>query len=309
MMAVVSLTAALSYVAPMRRPVVQVAAALRRPLTQMSAGSGTFAERPPVQQLTLGGASSEQWSQVVEALAPFAKANRVERLNEVLSRRRGGLHLVLENVADPYNVAAVLRTAEGLGIQNVHTIESMPHSTHRTGGKKSLSNVAMGASRWLTLTRYKSAELCYAALREHDLQIVASDCPPCEGEEEGETVRPRGNEGHGGIDARPVGELDFGAARGGIALVFGNERRGVSKAAIEHADGSFFIPMSGLTQSFNISVAVAMSLYAVIASGRFPEGSLSDADRLELMGKWLMRDVKAARPLLLKQAGIEFTDF
>jgi tRNA (guanosine-2'-O-)-methyltransferase len=105
----------------------------------------------------------------------------------------------------------------------------------------------------------------------------------------------------------PIDNLDFRAKRG-TALVFGNERRGVSRAFIEFADAPFYIPMAGLTQSFNISVAVAMSLYAAIASGQFPEGSLTEEDRYELLGRWLLRDVKAARPLLLKEAGLEFAD-
>ena len=294
----------------------------------------------PITSLRLSEATAEHWEQVVEALAPFTRANRLERLNEVLSKRRSGVHLVLENVADPYNVAAILRTAEGLGVQHVHAIESVnalhtdpnrrgsksvPGPSTKAFTKRAVSNVAMGASRWLTFTRYSSAFDCYAALKEKDVQIVASDCSPCEadsaGDEEEPAAAPRRSGGAAAAEhnevseeppefnAIPIHDIDFGASEGGVALVFGNERRGVSKAAVQHADGAFFLPMSGLTQSFNISVAVAMSLYAVIASGRFPEGSLSEAERLELLGRWLMRDIKAARPLLLREAKIEFTDF
>jgi hypothetical protein len=80
----------------------------------------------------------------------------------------------------------------------------------------------------------------------------------------------------------------------GVAVVFGNERRGVSRAFIERADHAFFLPMAGLTQSFNISVAAAMSLYALLATGHFPEGTLSDDERTELLGRWLLRDVRCA---------------
>ena len=93
-----------------------------------------------------------------------------------------------------------------------------------------------------------------------------------------------------------------------VALVFGNERRGVSAQFAEAAAGLFFLPMVGFTQSFNISVAVVMSLYSALASGAFPLGDLSADERDELLGRWLMRDVKAARTVLM-DAGIEFTDF
>ena len=93
-----------------------------------------------------------------------------------------------------------------------------------------------------------------------------------------------------------------------MAIVLGNERRGVSRALVERSDAAFYLPMCGLTQSFNISVAAAVALYAVLSSGSFPQGSLDEEEQVELLGKWLLRDVKAAKPLLRK-AGIEFVDF
>ena len=83
----------------------------------------------------------------------------------------------------------------------------------------------------------------------------------------------------------------------------------VSRAFIDRADQAFYIPMVGLTQSFNISVAVAMTLYAAISSGHFGEGTLSEAERDELLGRWLLRDVKAAKQILRSRCAIEFDDF
>ena len=107
-------------------------------------------------------------------------------------------------------------------------------------------------------------------------------------------------------------EIDFGAcfdggARG-AALVLGNERRGVSRTLVEAADGAFFLPMSGFTQSFNVGVACGMSLGAAVATGRFAEGTLDDDEQAELLGRWLLRDIKAAHGLLA-QAGVVFEDF
>ena len=123
-------------------------------------------------------------------------------------------------------------------------------------------------------------------------------------------------------EALPIAALDFAASTadarpggpggpqpgGGVALAFGNERRGCSRALVAAGDGTFFLPMSGFTQSFNIGVAVAMSLAAAIDSGAFPMGTLSEDERAELLGRWLIRDMKAA-PSLLLQVGLEFEDF
>ena len=112
--------------------------------------------------------------------------------------------------------------------------------------------------------------------------------------------------------AKGIEDLDFAECfrdqRCGAAFVFGNERRGVSRTMVEGADELFYLPMCGLTQSFNIGVALGMSLGMAARSGFFPTGSLSEDQCAELLGKWLIRDVKAARGLLA-QYGIEFEDF
>lgn len=246
-------------------------------------------------QLRLSEATSSDWAAIVSTLAPFAKEERVAKLNDVLGRRRAGIHVVLENVEDAFNTAAVLRTAEGLGVQHVHLIKGKGSRSPR---RHALQNVNMGASRWLSVEDHRCPVECYQRLRALGLFVVASDCTPAGGLSTSglATDAPRGAE------ARPLHSLDFESGRG-VALVFGNERKGVSRACLENADGRFHLPMSGLTQSFNISVACAMAMYAAIATGRFPEGSLTDDERTELLGRWLLRDVKASRPLL-QRAGI-----
>ena len=288
--------------------------------------------------LDLEGAQPEDWRRVVTALSPFMKAKRVIRLQEALRRRRSRLHVVLENVADPHNSAAVLRSAEACGIQHVHVVESvcefqLPAAAARSASAGNIGHDHEdGASRWLTLHKYRSTRECAEALARQGLQVFASDCPTAdpEAEEAGgghehEPADPLARkalakarivgEGNGwnqakrtAVSALPIDDLDFGASTAGTALVFGNERRGVSRLMLERSCRSFYLPMSGLTQSFNISVAVVMSLYSAIASGAFPEGDLSRDEQEELLGRWLLRDVKAARSLLM-DAGIEFVDF
>lgn len=222
---------------------------------------------------------------------------------------------MLENVGDECNVAAILRTAEGLGIQHVHKIESINSSSHyqptgRKVGRRALSNVAMGAGRWLSINHYRSPIDCITRLRELDLRILASDCPPCEADVvSGFATASRADE-FGEADARPIDAAMVDHAAAGVAIVFGNEKRGVSRAFVERADQAFYLPMAGLTQSFNISVAVAMTLYAVIASGHpaAAEGSLTEEERMALLGRWLLRDVKAAKQILRAQAQLDFDD-
>lgn len=300
---------------------VMANAALPSPPRLIRAGRALCSAAATRRRILLDDADVSDWETVIDTLTPLARPERMRRLHEVLSKRRGKLHVVLENVADPFNVAAVLRTAEGLGVQHVHVIESVhsvmhaPATTERVprASKGALGNVAMGASRWLSVSKYQSSAACCAHLREHDVHIFASDCAPVMDELDSTAGTPERwrDQRHSPFDAVQIDELDFeaSAAGGGAALIFGNERRGVSRSFIERADRSFYLPMCGLTQSFNISVAVAMSLYHAVASGAFPEGTLPEAERAQLLGRWLMRDVKAARQVLLQAANLEFTDF
>ena len=294
--------------------------------------------QPAAERRFLQDMGPADWVRVVDALGPFTlNQRRTQRLEETLSKRRGGIHLVLENVADPFNAAAALRTAEGLGVQHVHAIESvgafhLPSLSKATRG--SLGSVAMGASRWLSVNRYTSSRACFEELRRLGLHVIASDCPSADEEEDvgRERVQQEAAARGGGrradrdaerravLDAaardeaaaadaaQPIHELSLPSDRG-VAIVFGNERRGVSRALLEASDASFYIPMSGLTQSFNISVAVAISLYALLATGKYPEGTLTPEEQTELLGRWLLRDVKAARPILRAQAQLDIVDF
>ena len=200
-----------------------------------------------------------------------------------------------------------LRMRFGLFVKVIESISEFRLPAEETGAasRGALGNVAMGASRWLSVRKYRHSFDCYDELRRLGVRILASDCPPCESEDDAglgwETQKARD------FSAAPIDQIHFEPGEG-VALVLGNERRGVSRALVERSDGAFYLPMCGLTQSFNISVAAAVSLFAVLSSGAFPEGSLSEEEQVELLGKWLLRDVKAAKPLLRK-AGIEFEDF
>lgn len=188
---------------------------------------------------------------------------RAERLRQVLSMRRPDLTVVLENVHDPHNVSAVLRSCDAVGVLRVellYTVEKFPRI-----GKKSSSS----ANKWLDLRRHTSVAGCYSLLREEGFRIYATRL--------------------GGASVS-LYELDLSRPS---ALVFGNEHRGVSPEAAEAADGNFHIPMVGMIQSLNVSVAAAVAVYEAhrqrIATGVEGKKGLGAEELARLFEDWSRR--------------------
>jgi len=155
---------------------------------------------------------------------------RRERIERVVSCRLKGLVAVCENFANPHNAAAILRTCEALGILNVYIIEELvPFEPSRA--------VTQGAEKWLIVKRFRRAEKAFAELKEKGYRIYAA----------------MPGKGAVTVEELPVGEP--------LALVFGNEKEGVSEKTLGFCDGTFRIPMWGFVESFNVSVAAAISLY------------------------------------------------
>ena len=159
-------------------------------------------------------------------------AERFDRLTSVLNKRQPDLTVVLENVFDPHNIGAVMRTADAVGIQDIFILNNkIP--PHRKWGAKSSSS----AAKWLTVHQYTDAEACFAELRKRYKKIYTT---------------------HLSTDAVGLHELDLSEP---VALVFGNEHSGISDDIIAMADGNFIIPQVGIIKSLNISVACAVTLY------------------------------------------------
>ena len=157
---------------------------------------------------------------------------RTDRLTAVLNKRQPDLTVVLENVFDPHNISAVMRTADAVGIQDIFILNNkIP--PHRKWGAKSSSS----AAKWLTVHQYTDAAACFAELRRRYKKIYTT---------------------HLSTDAVGLHELDLTEP---VALVFGNEHSGVSDDIIAMADGNFIIPQVGIIKSLNISVACAVTLY------------------------------------------------
>lgn len=157
-------------------------------------------------------------------------APRREKIDQVVGSRTRTLVVVLDQIEDPFNMAAVLRTCEALGIQEVHVVE---HPEVRFSPN---SKVTQGCDKWLDIHRWDDFRAAGSALRERGFEIWVSAGHP---------------------EARSLWDLEFAGKR---ALVFGNERTGVSEAALAGADAMFWIPMRGFTRSLNVSAAVAMTL-------------------------------------------------
>lgn len=186
---------------------------------------------------------------------------RKERLLSVLNKRQNDLTVVLENVFDPHNISAVMRTCDAVGIQEIYVLNTkIPR--HKKFGAKSSSS----AAKWLTVHQYTDAQECFNALRAKYDKILTT---------------------HLSSDAISLHEIDF---TGKIALVFGNEHSGVSEEILAMADGNFIIPQVGIIQSLNISVACAVSVYEAYRqkklAGHYDQIKLQEPQYTDLLTEW-----------------------
>ena len=188
---------------------------------------------------------------------------RRERVLEVLRNRQADLTVVLENIHDPHNVSAILRSCDAVGVLRVellYTQERFP-----VVGKKSSSS----ANKWLQMRRHTSAQDCFHTLHREGFTIHAT---------------------HLGGTAVSLYDLDLTEK---VALVFGNEHRGVSDEIASMADGNFHIPMRGMIRSLNVSVAAAVSLYEGMRQrlrrGANTSSTIPDGDIAILFDEWMKR--------------------
>ena len=183
------------------------------------------------------------------------------RITNVLDKRQDNLVVVLENVFDPHNISAVMRTCDAVGVQDIYVLNTrIPR--HKKWGAKSSSS----AANWLTIHQYTDAVQCFEALRTGVDRIFTT---------------------HLGSDSVSLYEMEL---TGRIALVFGNEHSGVSDEIRALSDGNFLIPQVGIIQSLNISVACAVTLYEAYRqkslAGQYEQRGLSPARYSQLLNEW-----------------------
>jgi tRNA (guanosine-2'-O-)-methyltransferase len=190
---------------------------------------------------------------------------RRERIEQVVQLRTRTLTVVLDRLEDSFNMAAILRTCEALGLQEVHVIL---HPQHRFSPS---DKVTQGCDKWLEIHRYPDFGSCREKLKAGGFLLWASAIQP---------------------SAHSLFSMRFDTK---LALVFGNERTGVAEETVASSDGVFWIPMRGFTRSLNVSAAVAATLSQAVrwrAEHVGEGGDLGAEERRELVEKFQILSVK-----------------
>ena len=210
-----------------------------------------------------------------EVLRPLVTEARLAKLQRVAAQRSRHISVVLENVYQSRNASAVMRSADGLGLLDVHLIENENAWSRNKG-------VAKGASQWLNLHRYLGVEdprlACVNAIKAQGIKLVVTS-PHAEGHTP---------------ENLPLDEP--------VALVMGTEFSGASDFMMEHADAYVEIPMQGFAESFNISVAAAIVMHRLRT--RLEHSSLDwrlHTDELSVLNaEWIFKSVRNARGILAR---------
>jgi tRNA (guanosine-2'-O-)-methyltransferase len=203
---------------------------------------------------------------VIEALEPLLTEERRARIARVIAARSRAVVPVLDGLIDPHNVAAVLRSADAFGAQEVHLIEGAESFV-------ASNRVAQGTERWIDVVRHTGARACVDALRSRGYRVYVAAMDG--------SLRPE--------DLASVER---------VAIVFGNEHAGVSAELASLADGTYTIPMRGFVQSLNVSVAAAITLAAAM---RDRPGDLDEEQRQTLRARYLLASIARSHEILDEQ--------
>ncbi len=190
----------------------------------------------------------------------FKTERRLKKIENTIRARQFSLRVVVENVHDPHNVSAIFRTCDAVGVPKIsllYTIEEFPKIS-----KVSSSS----ANKWIEKEKFSDTKECFDSLRKEGFKIYATLL----------------NE-----KAKNIYEIDWTQK---IAVVVGNEHRGVSEEAAELADELIYIPMRGMIQSLNVSVATAVVLYEAqrqrAAAGMYDRSELSEEEIQKMIDEW-----------------------
>ncbi len=210
-----------------------------------------------------------------DLLQPYLLPERVERLKKVLASRTVSVTLVLENLHKDYNISAILRTCESFGVQDVHVVP-------QPGEGKVFKTITQGCHKWLTIHRHEDVSTCFKILKKKGFKILA---------------------GAFDEDAPPLDQTDFS---GRVALVFSNELEGANPEVLDQVDGFFVIPMTGFSQSLNVSVAAGIVIHHVL---RYKLEKGEELERIppdeagRMLGEWVKKSVRKADEVLKELKG------
>ncbi|MBP3730233.1 MAG: tRNA methyltransferase [Mailhella sp.] len=186
---------------------------------------------------------------------------RRTKIEKVLRQRQKGLTLVMDNIWDPHNVSAIYRSCDAFGVPEVHlyyTHCAFPQLSRKTSAS---------AFKWVGTVRHSDREEMLACLRSQGMRVLATSCSP---------------------SSIPLTAYDFTMP---TAIIMGNEHAGVSEDLLTIADGEVYIPMYGMVQSFNVSVASALILAEAsrqrALAGMYEQRLWSDEEYEQRLTAWL----------------------
>lgn len=190
---------------------------------------------------------------------------REHRIREVIRHSQPDLTVILENIFDPLNISAVLRSCDAVGVREIFVVYTSDYLKKR--GLKLGKKTSGGAFKWIDFYVFHDLEECFKRVRERYQRVLVTRL---------------------GEESASLFDLDLTLP---TALLFGNEDEGVTAEALALADGNFLIPQVGFTESLNISVACAVSLYEArrqrAAKGYYDEHPRLSADQQEqLYRRW-----------------------
>ncbi len=190
----------------------------------------------------------------------FITPARLAKITAAVKARQFSLRVVLENIHDPHNVSAIFRTCDAVGVPKVtllYTVESFPK----------ISKTSSASSRkWVEQEKCDNTEECFKKLKEQGFKIIATALND---------------------KAKNLYDLDLTRK---VAIVMGNEHRGVSDEVLKYADEILYIPMRGMIQSLNVSVATAVILYEAqrqrSLKGMYDKSELSEEELEKMIEEW-----------------------
>jgi len=205
--------------------------------------------------------------EIIEYLRNFCTAERYQRIQEIARQRTRHFCVVIENLYQSHNISAILRTAECLGVQDVHIIEN--NFQYQIS-----QQVSLGAHKWLSISQYNEQE-------NNTLQCL-------------ETVKKQGYRIIATLPHRNDCLLDEISINEKTAFVFGTELDGLTQEVIAMADGFVKIPMYGFTESYNVSTSVALTMMNVCERLRKSEinWKLSEEERIDLELEWMKKSIR-----------------
>ena len=202
-------------------------------------------------------------------LGPILTPERIARIDEVLAARLQSVVTIVEDTYDPHNAAATIRTTEAIGLQELHVVEPQLRFSAAKG-------VTRGAHKWIDLHRWPQAQDAIASLHARGFRVYAT-LPGA---------------------THSIDDVDVTTP---IAVAFGNEHSGLTPDAIAACDGSLGVPMHGFTESFNLSVTVALAMRTIAQRRRAAlgvQGDLDDERRRVLRARWFALKIRGAVGIL-----------